>query len=269
MCVIWLGEWQKSLEHDLVNYVVVVPVYRPKPTRTELYCLLQLKNLSIPHVVLVGPENLDIHEYQKWWPDIEIERFANRYFADIPSYNELMLSVDFYERFTSFAASMLLCQLDAFLIEDRVEEFCQLPFDYFGAPWKNGQLAYPNVKNPKILRLLGRRIYVGNGGFSLRKIAKTIDLLQRRARSARSWKLNEDAFFAYWGVVDEHFCSCPIDVASRFALETDPEYWINQNDSLSMGIHAFEKCNPDFYAQILEPKFLEIEKLMSKLEESC
>lgn len=233
--------------------VITVPVYRPQPSRVELLSLLRLKQLAMDDVVLLAPTGLDLGHYLQAWPGTAVEHFHGRYFDSVASYNRLMLSVEPYERFAGTHEWMLVHQLDAFLFTNQLEFFCNMPYDYFGAPWKDGQLVSPTSSRPRILKLIGKRIYVGNGGFSLRRISATIDLLKRREAGARDWAMNEDGFFGYWGVRDPRFRSCPVDVASKFAFEADPEYWFQVNGGLAMGCHAFEKCNPSFYSAILEP----------------
>lgn len=239
-------------------YAVAVPIYRTIPTEVELYSFLRLKQLEIENVVLFGPTDINIDSYRQWWPDIPFESFESRHFLSVDTYNRLMLSTGFYERFADRYEWLLIHQLDAFLFSDRIESFCKLAYDYFGAPWKEGQLMCPGTSNPRVLQLLGKRIYVGNGGLSLRKIPSTIDLLERRKSGARHWKMNEDGFFSYWGVRDRTFRGCPVEVASKFAFEADPEYWLRLNGGLAMGCHGFEKHSPDFYRAILKPIYSEL-----------
>ena len=247
--------------------ITVVPIYKTQPSKSELLSLLRLRQLGIANVVFIGPLDLDITQYLQYCPELKIERFENHYFSGIPGYNELMLSTKLYERFSSNFEWMLIYQLDAFLFSNKIEEFCKLPFDYYGAPWKNGQLMFPGIRNAKFLKFIGKRVYVGNGGLSLRKLSTTIDLLKRKRNNIYNWKLNEDGFFSYWGCTDKNYRSCPIEIASRFAIETDPKYWISKNGFLAMGCHAFEKCSPEFYTSLLEPFFLELEHLLPQSEQ--
>lgn len=239
--------------------VVAVPIYKETLLRSELCCFLRLRQLDIENVILVAPFRLDIGNYQRQWPEIEVARFDNSYFSDIESYNRLMLSSGFYRRFRDRADYILICQLDAFLMSNLIDVFAALPFDYFGAPWRGGQLVSPYVRNPNMLKFVGKRVYVGNGGLSLRKISTTISLLERRRSSTKFWRFNEDGFFSYWGIRDDRYKSCPVEIASQFAIETDPEYWIGINDKLPMGFHGFEKCSPNFYKSVLEKEFRKLE----------
>lgn len=44
-----------------------------------------------------------------------------------------MLSAEFYDRFAAYEY-VLIYQLDAFVFADRLAEFCQMGYDYIGAP---------------------------------------------------------------------------------------------------------------------------------------
>lgn len=251
-----------------MTVTVVVPVYKDTISHTELLCLMRIRQLGIESVILAGPISLNIDFYHKWWPNLTIEYFEDEYFKDIAGYNQLMLSPSFYERFLPRGSSILLHQLDAILLKDRIKKFEEMPYDYFGAPWKDGQLVYPKIKHPKLLKVFGKRVFVGNGGLSLRKLSPTLDLLSRKEQLAKTWLLNEDAFFAYCGVVDKSYRSCPTEVASQFALETDPEFWIQKNGSPGMGIHGFDKCSPAFYTNFLAAEFLDIKAFIASSHNS-
>jgi len=240
--------------------VVAVPVYKAVPDRVELLSLFRLKQLQVHDVVLVGPDGLDIGVYRKVWPGIPFERFEKHCFSGIDSYNALMLSGEFYERFSSGYEWLLIHQLDAFLFSGGVDYFCGLPYDYFGSPWRGGQLLFPGTNNAKMLKIFGKRVYVGNGGLSLRRIGVTLELLERRKRSALNWRQNEDGFFSYWGSSDKKFRSCPPEVAARFSFESEADYWYGVNRTLPLGCHAFEKHASIFYDSILVPMLREVER---------
>lgn len=233
--------------------VVVVPVYKPVPSRAEIISLMRLKQLNVENVVLVGPGGLDLTRYWRIWPDLCFESFNKQSFDSISSYNALLLSKVFYERFSEEFEWLLIHQLDAFLLNREIGSFCELPYDYFGAPWRVGQLLLPFTNNARVLKLLGRRVHVGNGGLSLRRIGPTIKLLERKRFYAHTWKQNEDAFFSYYGAFDKQYRSCTADVACTFAVETDADYWYGLTKRLPFGCHAFEKHNSVFRATKLEP----------------
>lgn len=112
-------------------------------------------------------EKLDLSEYKSCFLDSRVDfcvrYFNEQYFDSVKSYNELMLSVDFYRSFREYQY-MLIYQLDAFVFEDQLEYWCNKGYDYIGAPWiKANKKFHPTC---------------GNGGFSLRKIDSFIQLLE-------------------------------------------------------------------------------------------
>ena len=46
----------------------------------------------------------------------------------------MLLTADFYRRFTDYEY-ILIHQLDVFLFEDKLLEFCDMGYDYIGAPY--------------------------------------------------------------------------------------------------------------------------------------
>jgi hypothetical protein len=114
------------------------------------------------------------------------------------------------------------------VLRDELDHWCAKPFDYVGAPW------------PKLYELLlqtGRfeggfskhvRINVGNGGLSLRRISKSIHLLEEFPieldlflRTGSS----EDLFFSVMGSLSCDFVLPNEVTASLFAMESWPTYY--------------------------------------------
>ena len=79
----------------------------------------------------------------------------------VNDYNNLLLSYKFWD--TLKGEYILIYQEDTCIFNDNIEEF--LEFDYIGAPWPQSQKE--NVNN------------VGNGGFSLRKRSKMLEVLKQ------------------------------------------------------------------------------------------
>lgn len=209
---------------------IVIPVYQALHSPLEIVSFLQLKRLHTYEVYLVAPDSLQIDSFRNIWPQIEVERFDDNFFKSISSYNKLMLSREFYQRFLNKFNWMLIHQLDAFLFKNNLNDFCQMPYDYYGAPWRPAQLIRPGIECPRLLKVLGKRISVGNGGLSLRKLESVIDLIQEKKLILNSWNGNEDGFFSYFGSCSKSFKSCPISIASQFSIEGSPHYWLAKNN---------------------------------------
>ena len=78
-----------------------------------------------------------------------------------------MLTRQFYEKFLNFDY-ILIYQTDAFIFVDKLDEWCTKGFSYVGAPW------FKDFTPPYCTNELQ---FVGNGGFSLRKVPHFIKVL--------------------------------------------------------------------------------------------
>ncbi len=240
------------------SYITVVPAYKPELTAAETYSLLQLRQLLVRNITLVCPKDLDVSAYLSHVPDLQIIRLANEHFISVQSYNALMLQPWFYERFAKDYAWMLVHQLDAFLLKNKILEFCELGYDYFGAPWITGFPQYRFLLNRWPIKMNARRFRVGNGGLSLRHLEKTVDLLHRKQGHISNTFFMEDAFFGYWGSVDARFHACPIEIAASFSLESHPQYWMKLTNTLPMGFHGYGVWNQEFYKPLLDKAYAEL-----------
>lgn len=236
--------------------VVVVPVYKAAPVEDELrYFQHNMAVLKTYQVILVAPEGLDLSAY-KTHREIRSEYFSPNFFKGLEGYNRLMLSKEFYKRFSSFEY-MLICQLDAFIFKDSLKEWCRKDYDYVGAPWVNKPLflfLYVLVKTGlknSLRLLLTRNIMkaVGNGGLSLRKI-KTFIESDNKNVPRNTWKANEDIYWSFFARRSNGgFITKPkASEAALFSIEIAPAALMKkQNYELPMGIHAWERYKPGFW----------------------
>ena len=74
-------------------------------------------------------------------------------------------------------------------------------YDYRGAPWPDGAFGSQYGIKEAVKSILihsPKEIKVGNGGFSLRKIQSTKELVRdNKNYISFVWRLNEDLFFSY------------------------------------------------------------------------
>ena len=242
------------------RYVTTVPIYKRDLSLSEARPLLQLRLLGVENVTLVCPEGLDLTEYMKLWPELGVQHYAPEHFVSVQSYNDLVISPAFYAPFTDQYDYLLIAQLDTFLLSNQIREFCDLGYDYYGAPWIKGFPQYRFLFNRWPIKINNKRFYVGNGGLSLRNIPKTMDLLARKEGHISKTFFMEDAFFGYWGSLDPHFQACPPLVAAKFALEMEPSHWMEQTGVLPMGLHGFEVWHKDFYNSLLQESYLKLQE---------
>jgi hypothetical protein len=144
---------------------ICIPVYRPVPSAREDISLKRcLEVLGTHPLVFVGPSSLDYTPYLGRIPGASVERFPDHHFASVRSYSELMLSTAFYERFSTHE-HVLIHQTDVFVFRDDLLSWCERGFDYVGGPWWSEKRGW---------------IGAGNGGFSLRRPARCLEVLRSR-----------------------------------------------------------------------------------------
>lgn len=222
------------------NLVVIgIPVYRSNLEAYERIALSQLNKILYRYPkVFIAPESLRFDygpEYQSW----QVEYFPDRYFKSIKTYSKLCLSERFYERFQIYEY-LLIYQTDAFVFSDRLKEFCQMGYDYIGAP------------SPiSVWRFLEKR--VGNGGLSLRNIKKTLQVLRHKnyilQKAAKQYSKEflrrrlsiEDQFFAYCSTLPEmNFVIPAIEQASKFAIWSEVRHSYRELEThLPFGCHGW------------------------------
>jgi hypothetical protein len=65
--------------------------------------------------------------------DVRFHQVEDAWLDSHRSYNQLMLTLDFYAHYESYS-HMLIAQLDAYTFDNQLVEWCQMPFSYIGAP---------------------------------------------------------------------------------------------------------------------------------------
>ena len=156
---------------DEKELAVVIPIYRVELESFEILSLkFNQKRFDGKKVFLVAPNKLkDNPEFTTLANNIGAEEvfFPGKFFEDILGYNKLMLNFDFYNKFNAYEY-ILICQLDALLISENLESWTKNKYDYVGAPWV--------IKTTNAIELNS----VGNGGFSLRRVRKFLEVLSSK-----------------------------------------------------------------------------------------
>lgn len=230
---------------------VVIPVYKLKLKKTEEMSIERTCDiLSNRDIIFVAPIGLQTVNYKQFLnkENVSIQYFDPKYFSGISGYNRLMLAKRFYQTFLTYEY-MLIAQPDAFILSnsDKMDEFMKKGYQYWGAPWKPYLKIYRlDVKGARHFERILKPVTCksGNGGFSLRHIKATIELLERRRITARLWcnNYNEDGFYAYFGHSKEFdWFNCPSEEeASDFALEADMKSMLSSGHKV-FAVHAWEK----------------------------
>lgn len=243
--------------------VIVVPMYRLEMDAFEEISWTQLHRILEKHpICIAGPASLAERLEARY--HVPVKGFADENFQSVASYSRMMLSEEFYHRFESYEY-MLIYQLDAFVFSDRLAEFCQMGYDYIGAPWPY----WITVGR----RLLRKR--VGNGGFSLRNVSSAIRVLLQKENVFRTLEKEEqeyclsfeDVFWAYCGTIPElGFTIPPAIVAGRFSLENVNRPTSKRFQHLPFGFHDGSHFNLEMWCPALESFGYIVPKLSTEQE---
>jgi hypothetical protein len=113
-------------------------------------------------------------------PGFRYMPLPDEYFESRRVYSGLMLRRDFYESFAAYQY-ILTYHLDALVFSDSLPEWCAKGYDYIGAPWFKS----PNDPAQGFL-------WVGNGGFALKKVSSFLALLDSERHRHDRWGLLAD-----------------------------------------------------------------------------
>ena len=218
-------DWEEYKE----DCCVVVPVYKKNPVFFEQASLIQCVRVlgQKRDIFLVAPWDLDLSEYTSLCPGYKfrVKRMAKGFFESIGTYNQLCKRKGFYNAFRDYQF-MLIYQLDCWVFADNLDYFMSLGHDYIGAPWFEINKEENKAKITKC----------GNGGFSLRRIDKFIEVCEKHESEADNDAIPEDVFFS--NNCSSELNISPVDIGREFSFEVGPSalFKINEN-KLPMGCH--------------------------------
>lgn len=247
----------KTLHYKKQDVIVVVPLYRPVKTVFEKVSLDMLfRHLGDYTICFVVPESFDEKLVKLDEKRYQTEHFPDCYFENVNTYSELCLSESFYQRFIQFKY-MLIYQLDALVFSDRLLDFCNLDYDYIGAPLDN---------------YIWSEYHVGNGGLSLRKISSTLALVREKeyifsklpSYKRELFEKQEDNFFAYCGATVGISYRVPDPYsATEFSAQSDAFRGITDISSrgLPFGTHHWPAWNYHFWRPIVQKYGYELPEL--------
>lgn len=238
------------------NCIILIPIYKETLSSEELFSVENsLNKLKGCKINFIAPKSLNCTFYEKISGVEEFKRFDDEYFLGIKGYNRLLLSKSFYEEFIKYEF-LLILQTDAIILKNDLAYWCCQPYDYIGAPWPSPFeiIVSTGCFEGKYAKHV--RASVGNGGLSLRRIRKCIDLLEEFPIEREIFTTtgsNEDLFFSIMGMLSTDFLLPNEIVASKFSMECNPEifYKINGN-RMPMGVHAWSKYNLEFWSDVIK-----------------
>jgi hypothetical protein len=255
---------------------VVIPYFKDTLSFQEKLSFNQALNVLGEHdIYLATPESLISTHINK-----RIIRYPDIYFTSVASYSQLMLTEMFYRPFVEYEY-ILIYQLDCFVFCDNLLDWCSLGYDYIGAPiqvntddesqrWYvgNGGLSLRKVnKFISILSANTKKTYLQSLKAVLRTRVEDLEglALYRRLRKklVLAWEIrsgisnyiakytmNEDLFWSFRvKLFCREFIKPPIEIASKFSIETEPSMWMRRLESqLPFGCHAWPKWDPSFWS---------------------
>ncbi len=175
------------------NKTVVVTVVWRDMTPKERGALKQgIKVLGKRHAfVVLHPNSYQAGYLKEQYPEIELMPLPDENFKGIDSYNKMMLNPWFYSLFPKYEY-MLVYQIDAYVFNDQLDYWTSLGYDYIGAPWMLNDKPFNRLIRQWFTRLLklfpvrNNKVHsahlfheVGNGGFSLRRIPKMKEIMEK------------------------------------------------------------------------------------------
>ncbi len=246
-----------------LDCAVILPIFTTKLSHNELNSIKSnIEVLKKWDHIIICPETKSeaiqnfLNPFQFNYKIIKLKDY---HFHSVTTYDQLLRKKWFYELFKDYRF-ILITQPDVVIFKDDLAKWIEKDFDYIGAPWviKDSE---ENIN-----------FYVGNGGFSLRKIRSFLDsfnrfkilkcpiwYLEKKGISKRlafifqfvfgfnkfvfSKKLHEDFFWSQLiPSTNKKFVVAPPEIAFEFAIENFESINIDQ---MPFAVHAWEKFAPE------------------------
>lgn len=213
------------------KFCIVIPVYKDTLDCVEEISIKRLAKVienKDYQIYLVCPMGLNTQVYYKYLNKNVYEiPFEPKYFESTSSYSQLCILYDFYKSFSEYEY-MYIYQLDCYLFYDKLEEWCDKGYDYIGGPILSTDCGWDTVKKHQGGKY---QPYVGNGGFSLRKISTFMEMTDPDGELRKTYNLT-DEYLSKVEFEDKYFCN---DLYDFYAL-TIPNWQEALNFALDMSV---------------------------------
>ena len=222
---------------------IVIPTYKKTYTESEELCIRQTFAILGEWDIFFATDAENAEQTLKLKngkPRYSI--FSKKNFESVKSYSNWLLSDEPYQRFGLYK-KMLICQSDALIIEDQIEHWVSKDFDYIGAPWHGLISIRPNYRSTIGFNDEEYKLFVGNGGLSMRDNMGICSALKRNAGFISEFTENEDGAFSFLGIIDPLFKLAPYHEACLFSLELRAAEIIAKTQKMPMGFHGLERNN--------------------------
>jgi len=249
---------------------IIIPIYKNDFEDYEKTSLISIfKHFEKYKITFISPKSLNLNFLSEieFIKNYNIETFDDNFFKSIDGYNKLLLDPQFYKRFSN-DEFILICQTDVFIFNNDIERWLNLDFDYVGAPWIASNRNFINkfldrlkniinkIKNKKV-KNTERLFKVGNGGFSLRKTQKFIEISELEALNIKRFITDkpdseyhiEDVFWSlYVTKIYPNFNIPNWKEALSFCIDRKPQLALKlNNNNLPMACHGFNKSKVKSY----------------------
>jgi hypothetical protein len=231
---------------------IVIPVYKADPSPSEVKSLEQaIRVFGGRDFIMVTHRNLDIRIYLELFAKenvtCAIQNFDSKWFQNVKSYSRMLMSTFFYQAFRDYKFIQIY-QLDAWVFKDELDLWCNKSYSYIGAPFAD---------RPPFC--------VGNGGFSLRKIADLQNILDLGKELNRMVPYMNPRLHDPWGSLNlkGKFMAIARYMgffrSYRFFLEhstlAEDAFWGTMASDLNPGFHVPDVNEASLYAWDANPSF--------------
>lgn len=237
--------------------IIIVPIYKTDLDDNEMLSLKRtVKMLGQHPFSITCPNHLDVTPLHDVLKSVQytINRFDDAYFKGISGYNKLMLSEVFYNSFSAYEY-LLICQTDVFVFEDKLDYWCNKGYDYIGAPWIASKQTFVTRLLLKLSNAVKKKkksdahfFKVGNGGFSLRKVATMQRIVSEQKENIKHClenpnELSHHVEDVYFSLIAPTFTTVKIPdykEAVDFSMDRKPDLALKlNNNKLPFACHRF------------------------------
>lgn len=217
---------------------IVIPTHKSKLDKDETVSIKTLFKYLSDYDIYTVSYSKDNHIQ-----GTDLKIYDEVWFSTYRNQNKFRLTVDFYEQFIDYKY-MLIYETDSLVFSKNLTFWIDLNYDYIGAPWLISDATnHSRVKDKT----------VGNGGFCLRNISKSLEILKdkRIANLISIYNRNEDHF---WSEVVPTLFNFKIPdwyIALNFSFEVDPRKWYNILEKLPFGCHGWNRYDKEFWLEVL------------------
>lgn len=246
-----------------MNNCIIIPIYYKIPTvldKLSINSLSNLEDIKDYDIIFVCPQSLTSDNWSSLLKEsIDAEckflTFDDKYFVSTKTYSEMLKSYNFWKQFKSYEYGLIF-QTDGYCISGKLSDYIDMDYDYIGGVIISENANWWNVP------------CIGNGGVSLRKISKFLELTDPDGECLKTIgddikHLNDISSGLFDPYEDLYFIQCvgrywdinipSVEIGYNFCFDMNPEVCYQLNgQKLPLFMHSFDK-NIRYWQHILEP----------------